>query len=389
MAEKTAIVILGSTGSIGRNALDVISRLPERFEVLGLAACSQWQVLAEQVRQFSPSAVALYDSSAVADLEGALQGGKQEILTGSAGLVKLTTEPACDMVLAASAGTGALSAVLAGIEAGKTIALANKELLVMAGEIAMPLARSHNARIIPVDSEHSAIFQASQAGRRNEIRKVFITASGGPFRDSASEAMAQASVADALAHPTWSMGPKITIDSATMMNKALEIIEAHWLFDLPAEMIEVIIHPESIIHSLVEFRDGSVLAQMSPPDMRSPIQYALTYPERLTGCTQRLDIEHLAGMSFHPLDIQRFPAIELGYQVVRSGGTSGAVLDAANQALVQSFLDGRIRLTDIAIMAKAVLDRHDVVSSPGLNDILAAAAWATDEVHRCITSVKV
>ena len=389
MAEKTAIVILGSTGSIGRNALDVISRLPERFEVLGLAACSQWQVLAEQVRQFSPSAVALYDSSAVADLEGALQGGKQEILTGSAGLVKLTTEPACDMVLAASAGTGALSAVLAGIEAGKTIALANKELLVMAGEIAMPLARSHNARIIPVDSEHSAIFQASQAGRRNEIRKVFITASGGPFRDSASEAMAQASVADALAHPTWSMGPKITIDSATMMNKALEIIEAHWLFDLPAEMIEVIIHPESIIHSLVEFRDGSVLAQMSPPDMRSPIQYALTYPERLTGCTQRLDIEHLAGMSFHPPDIQRFPAIELGYQVVRSGGTSGAVLDAANQALVQSFLDGRIRLTDIAIMAKAVLDRHDVVSSPGLNDILAAAAWATDEVHRCITSVKV
>ncbi len=389
MAEKTSVVILGSSGSIGRNALDVISRLPERFDVLGLAVCSQWELLAEQVRQFSPSGVALYDSSAAAALAAVLQGDKPEILTGSEGLVKLTTDPACDMVLAASAGTGALPAVLAGIEAGKTIALANKELLVMAGEIAIPLARSHNARIIPVDSEHSAIFQASQAGRRNEIRKVFITASGGPFRDSTSEVMAQASVADALAHPTWSMGPKITIDSATMMNKALEIIEAHWLFDLPAEMIEVIIHPESIIHSLVEFRDGSVLAQMSPPDMRSPIQYALTYPERLTGCTQRLDIEYLAGMSFHPPDIQRFPAIELGYQVVRSGGTSGAVLDAANQGLVQAFLDGRIRLTDIAMMAKAVLDRHDVVSNPSLSDILAAAAWSTDEVHRCITSVKV
>ena len=389
MAEKTSVVILGSTGSIGRNALDVIGRLPERFDVLGLAACSNWQLLAEQVRLFSPSAVALYDSKAAADLAGALPDAQPEILTGSQGLVKLATNPACNMVLAASAGTDALPAVLAAIEAGKTIALANKELLVMAGEIAIPLAKSHNARIIPVDSEHSAIFQASQAGRRNEIRKVFITASGGPFRDSPAEAMAQATVEEALAHPTWSMGPKVTVDSATMMNKALEIIEAHWLFGLPADMIDVIIHPESIIHSMVEFRDGSVLAQMSPPYMRSPIQYALTYPERLAGCTQRLDIEHLAGMSFHPPDIQRFPAIELGYQVVRTGGTSGAVLDAANQALVQGFLDGRIRLTDIAIMAKAVLDRHDVVADPSLVDILAAAAWANDEVHRCITSVKV
>ena len=385
MSEPSGVVVLGSTGSVGSNALDVIGRLPDRFRLIGLAACSQWQLLAEQVNQFRPTAVAIYNPDAAEQLSKALNGSSSEILCGPEGMTKLVTHEDCQKVLAASSGTSTLAAILAAIKAGKTIALANKELLVMAGAIAMPLAKEHKATIIPVDSEHSAIFQAGRCGKRSEIRKVFITASGGPFRNGSIEQMAKASVQEALAHPTWSMGPKVTIDSATMMNKALEIIEAHWLFDLPADMIEVVIHPESIIHSMVEFRDGSVLAQMSPPDMRSPIQYALTFPDRLEGCTPRLDVGHLASMSFHPPDLERFPAIELGYQVARTGGTSGAVLNAANEALVEAFLDKRIRLTDIPVMAKKILDDHTLISDPDLSDILAAADWAVNEVRKCIS----
>ena len=385
MADDFGIVVLGSTGSVGSNALDVISRLGGRFRLVGLAACSSWELLAEQVNSFGPQAVSIYDSSAVDKLTESLNGSSPAVFSGPEGLLKLATHPDCRTVLAASSGTETLPAVLAAIEAGKTIALANKELLVLAGSIAMPLAKAHKATIIPVDSEHSAIFQAALSGKRSEIAKVFITASGGPFRDCSAEQMAEASVEQALDHPTWSMGPKVTIDSATMMNKALEIIEAHWLFDLPAEMIEVVIHPESIIHSMVEFRDGSVVAQMSPPDMRSPIQYALTFPERLAGCTPRLDVGHLASMSFHPPDPQRFPAIELGYRVVRSGGTSGAVLNAANEALVEAFLQRRIRLTDITTLVETVLDHHQLISEPSLAEIMAAADWAVSEVHKCIS----
>ncbi len=384
MAGESGVVVLGSTGSVGSNALDVIGRLPERLRLVGLAACSSWQRLAEQVKRFSPAAVSLYDSSLVEKLSEALNGARAQILSGQQGLLELATHPECQTVVAASSGTATLPAVLAAIEAGKTIALANKELLVMAGSIAMPLAKARQATIIPVDSEHSAIFQAARSGKGSEIEKVFITASGGPFRDSSAEQMAEASVEEALAHPTWSMGPKVSIDSATMMNKALEIIEAHWLFDLPAEMIEVVIHPESIIHSMVEFRDGSVVAQMSPPDMRSPIQYALTFPERLVGCTPRLSVGHLASMSFYRPDVERFGAIELGYRVVRTGGSSGAVLNAANEALVEAFLQRRIRLTDIPVLAKTVLDRHELISEPDLADILAAADWAVNEVRKCI-----
>ena len=384
MAQPCGVVVLGSTGSVGSNALDVIGRLSDRFQLIGLAACSQWQLLAEQVKRFRPAIVAVYNPDAARKLSQSLNGAGTQVLSGPEGITALATHPDCRTVLAASSGTSTLPAILAAIEAGKTIALANKELLVMAGTIAMPLARKHQASIIPVDSEHSAIFQAAQCGKRSEIRKVFITASGGPFRNGSADQMAKASVEEALAHPTWSMGPKVTIDSATMMNKALEIIEAHWLFDLPADMIEIVIHPESIIHSMVEFRDGSVLAQMSPPDMRSPIQYALTFPERLTGCTPRLDVGHLAGMSFHPPDYERFPAIELGYRVARTGGTSGAVLNAANQALVEAFLNKRIRLTDIPVMAKEIFDRHTLISNPDLSEILSAADWAANEVRKCI-----
>ena len=384
MANKSGVVVLGSTGSVGCNALDVIGRLPERFRLVGLAARASWQRLAEQANRFRPSALSLYDNSLLKKLSGALNGAGSQILSGKQGLLDLATHPDCQTLVAASSGTATLPAVLAAIKEGKTIALANKELLVMAGLIAMPLAKAHNTSIVPVDSEHSAIFQAAQSGSCSEIKKVFITASGGPFRNSSVEHMAKASVEEALAHPTWTMGQKVTIDSATMMNKALEIIEAHWLFDLPADMIEVIVHPESIVHSMVEFRDGSVLAQMSPPDMRSPIQYALTCPERLAGCTQRLDIGHLASMSFHSPDLKRFPAIELGYRVIRTGGTSGAVLNAANEALVEAFLQRRIRLTDIAVLVETVLDHHELIAEPTLTDILAAADWAVNEVRKCI-----
>ncbi len=384
LTNESGVVVLGSTGSVGCNALDVISRLPERLRLVGLAAGANWQLLAEQANRFHPSAVSLYDHSLLDKLGEALNGSGATILGGQRGLLELATHPDCHTVVAASSGTATLPAVLAAIEAGKTIALANKELLVMAGSIAIPLAKAHKVNIVPVDSEHSAIFQAARSGKGSEIAKIFITASGGPFRDSSVDQMAQASVEEALAHPTWSMGQKVTIDSATMMNKALEIIEAHWLFDLPAEKIEVVIHPESIIHSMVEFRDGSVLAQMSPPDMRSPIQYALTFPERLAGCTERLDIGHLASMSFHPPDLERFPAIELGYRVIRSGGTSGAVLNAANEVLVEAFLQRRIRLTDIAVLAKTVLDHHELIAEPNLTEILAAADWAANEVRKCI-----
>ena len=385
MAGEFGVVILGSTGSVGSNALDVISRLGGRFRLVGLAACSSWQRLAEQANRFGPQAISIYDSYLVEKLSESLNGSSPAVFSGPDGLLKLVRHPDCRTILAASSGTATLPAVLAAIEAGKTIALANKELLVLAGSIAMPLAKAHKATIIPVDSEHSAIFQAARSGKHSEIAKVFITASGGPFRDCSAEQMAEATVEQALAHPTWSMGPKVTIDSATMMNKALEIIEAHWLFDLPAEMIEVVIHPESIIHSMVEFRDGSVVAQMSPPDMRSPIQYALTFPERLAGCTPRLDVGHLARMSFHPPDLQRFPAIELGYRVVRTGGTSGAVLNAANEALVEAFLQRRIQLTDITTLVETVLDHHQLISQPSLADILTAADWALNEVHKCIS----
>jgi 1-deoxy-D-xylulose-5-phosphate reductoisomerase len=300
--------------------------------------------------------------------------------------VALASNPEVDVVVSAIVGAAGLEGTWAALEAGKTVCVANKETLVMAGPLVMDLARKHNATLLPVDSEHSAIFQAMQGGRRNEVERVVLTASGGPFRGKSRADLAEVTVEDALRHPTWRMGPKITIDSATLMNKALEIVEARWLFDLPPEKIDVILHPQSIIHSFVEFTDGSILAQLSPPDMRLPIQYALTYPDRVSGPAKRLNWRELGAWHFEQPDHETFPALQLGYEVARRGGTCGAVLNAANEAAVSRFLAGELRFLDITRACRAVLDHHNFSARPSLADLHAIDRWARLEVGRWITS---
>jgi 1-deoxy-D-xylulose-5-phosphate reductoisomerase len=286
-------------------------------------------------------------------------------------------------VISAVVGLGGLAATLRAVEFGRRVALANKEVLVIAGALLTRLATRSGAEIIPVDSEHSAVFQALHAGRASEVHRVYLTASGGPFRTWSEEAMDAVTVDDALRHPTWNMGPKVTIDSATMMNKALEIVEARWLFDLRPEQIDVVIHPESIIHSLVEFCDGSLVAQLGTPDMRTPIQYALTYPKRRRCPSTRLDLTELCQLNLHPPDTERFPALRLGKEVARSGGTAGAVLNAANEAAVEMFREGLIHFRDIARYTEQALRQHEFRDSPGLEELLRADRWAREEVARC------
>jgi 1-deoxy-D-xylulose-5-phosphate reductoisomerase len=297
---------------------------------------------------------------------------------------EIVTRPEVDTVVAAVVGAAGLAPVIAAARAGKTIALANKEALVVAGSIVVRAAREHGATIVPVDSEHSAVFQALRSGHAGEIRKIILTASGGPFRTWTKSKIEHATVAEALAHPNWKMGPKITIDSATMMNKALEIIEAHWLFGLPAEKIEVLIHPQSIVHSMIEYLDGSVIAQLGTPDMRTPIQYALTHPERFDGCSSRLEWSKIKEMTFEPPD-DRFPALQLGFEVVRVGGTSGAVVNAANEAANEMFRAGELRFGQIVETVEAVLRRHlaaGFVAAPTLEQLLAADEWARREARK-------
>jgi 1-deoxy-D-xylulose-5-phosphate reductoisomerase len=294
----------------------------------------------------------------------------------------MVSDAEVDVVVTAIVGSAGLAGTWAALEAGKTVAVANKETLVMAGPLVMELAARRGARVLPVDSEHSAIFQALQSGRPGEVARIVLTASGGPFRGRKAAELADVTVADALRHPTWRMGPKITVDSATLMNKALEVIEARWLFGLEPEQIEVIIHPESVIHSFVEFKDGSVLAQLSPPDMRLPIQYALTYPERVSGPARRLCWRELGAWHFEQPDQETFPALQLGYEVARRGGTCGAVLNAANEAAVGRFLAGEIRFLEIPRLCREVLDRHDYSARPTLAELHAADRWARQEVAR-------
>lgn len=379
------IAILGSTGSIGRSTLDVAANLGSSCRVCGLSAKTSWQTLAEQIQTWKPDAAAIDDSSAVASLSRCANGAT-EILAGRDALADLVHRSRCDTVVAAVVGAAGLPATLAAVEAGKTVALANKEALVVAGSLIVPRLAETGATLLPIDSEHSAIFQSIQTSRREEVRKIYLTASGGPFRTWSAEQMASATVEDALRHPTWQMGPKITIDSATMMNKALEIIEARWLFGLEADSIEVLIHPESIIHSMVEFCDGSVIAQLGTPDMRTPIQYALTYPDRKPGCSSRLDWSAIRRLNFEGPDLERFPALRLGYEVARTGGTAGAVFNAANEEAVQAFRDRKIIFGRIVSTVDTVLHRHAVIQSPDLNELLAADAWARDEVRRCLNS---
>jgi 1-deoxy-D-xylulose-5-phosphate reductoisomerase len=307
-----------------------------------------------------------------------------ELLLGASGLVQVARAAEVDVVLAAIVGSAGLPSTWAALEAKKTVALANKETLVMAGGLVTRLAAESGGRILPVDSEHSAIFQALRSGTHEEIERVVLTASGGPFRELSPEELKQVAVDDALAHPTWNMGQKITIDSATMMNKALEIIECRWLFDLKAEQIDVVIHPQSIVHSFVEFTDGSVVAQLGLPDMKLPIQYALEFPERRRGIAERLDWQAKWRLDFEPADAERFPAIGLGYECARSGGTTGAVLNAANEAAVKAFLNGELHFTEIVPACQSVLEAHEFESDPSLERLEELDRWARQEVTRWV-----
>lgn len=388
---RRRVAILGATGSIGTNAIDVCRHLCDRFEIHSLTAVTSWKKLAEHALEIQPHMVALNDKSTAEDpsdnlraLVDHLLGTGIKVITGPHAMEEIVTRPEVDIVVAAVVGAAGLAPVIAAAKAGKTIALANKEALVVAGSIVMPAAQKHGATIIPVDSEHSAIFQSLRSGESREIRKIILTASGGPFRTWTKSAIEHATVAEALAHPNWKMGPKITIDSATMMNKALEIIEAHWLFKLPAEKIEVLIHPQSIVHSMIEFVDGSVIAQLGTPDMRTPIQYALTHPERHDGCSTRLDWSKIKEMTFEKPD-ERFPALQLGYEVIRLGGTAGAVVNAANEAANEMFRAGELRFGQIVQRVGQVLGRHKAsgfVAAPSLKQLLAADEWARHEARR-------
>lgn len=372
-------MVLGSTGSIGTNCLDVVAHLSDRLEVVGLSAHSSWAALAEQAHRHQPRWVTV-TGDAACDARDLPPGC--ELLHGEDGVRRMVADPDVDVVVTAIVGAAGLTGTWAALEAGKTVAVANKETLVVAGALVTQLAQRTGGRLLPVDSEHSAIFQALQGNSLDSVERIVLTGSGGPFRGRTREELEDVTVAEALNHPTWRMGPKITIDSATLMNKALEVIEAHWLFGLPAERIDVIIHPESVIHSFVEFTDGSVLAQLSPPDMRLPIQYALTYPDRAHGPTRRLNWRELTAWHFEQPDRDTFPAVELGHEVARRGGTCGAVLNAANEAAVERFLRGDLRFLDITRACRAALDHHDYSPSPTLAELTACDRWARQEVGR-------
>ena len=374
------IAILGSTGSIGRNALRVIDALGPGYDVVGLSAHSSIELLAEQTRRYRPRFVAVTNGDYAKRFRALLDGWDTEILVGPESLTALAESDAIDTVLTAVVGAAGLPSALATARSGKRLAIANKEPLAIAGELLTRIAREHGSTLLPVDSEHSAVFQAMQSGRASEVRKILLTGSGGPFRGASRADLEHVTVEQALAHPTWQMGPKITIDSATLMNKALEVIEARWLFDLPVDKIEVLIHPESIVHSLVEFVDGSVIAQLGEPDMCLPIQYALTYPQRVAGIAKPLRLEQIGRLRFEQPEPETFRALTLAYDVARTGGTAPVVFNAANETAVENFLAGHIQFVQIMRLVEHCLDRHDVRPTACLDDVLEADAWAREEV---------
>ncbi len=375
------IAILGSTGSVGTSALDVASHLG--LTVGGLAVRSNWRGLRDQILRHGPARAAVADPEACDALRRELNGAPTVLCAGAEGVRAVAAAEESDVVLCAISGAGGLEPVLAAAERGKTLALANKEAMVMAGPLLLEAARRSGAVIIPVDSEHSAIFQALRCGARAEVRRVFLTASGGPFARTPREEFDGVTPEQALRHPTWTMGGKITIDSATMFNKALEIVEAKYLFDLAPAQIEVIIHPQSIVHSMVEFVDGSVIAQLGVPDMRTPIQFAFTHPDRAPGNVRRLDLTEAKSLTFEAPDPGRFPSLALGYRAAEAGGTMGAVLNAANEVAVELFVQRRVRFPRIFEIVRAVMDRHQVVERPTLEDVLRADAWAREEARAC------
>jgi 1-deoxy-D-xylulose-5-phosphate reductoisomerase len=379
--------VLGSTGSIGVTTLDLVARFPDRFAAVALAAGRNVERLAEQVRRFQPAIVATADAEAAGALRAAVPEYRGEIVHGVDGITRVATAPEAELVVSALVGALGLLPTLAAIDSKKDVALANKEVLVVAGELVQRAAREANTRVFPTDSEHNAIFQAMHGHRREEVRRILLTASGGPFLRTPRNQLRHVTRAQALQHPTWKMGNKITIDSSTLMNKGLEVIEARWLFDLPPEQIDVVIHPQSIVHSMVEYVDGSVIAQLGIADMAIPISYVLAYPERLPlQHLPSLDLPRAGSLEFIAPDLEQFPCLALAYRALAARGSAPAVLNGANEVAVAAFLDDRITYLDIPRILTTVLDRHDVESQPSLERLLAADRWARAEASRLVTN---
>ncbi|MBM3858635.1 MAG: 1-deoxy-D-xylulose-5-phosphate reductoisomerase [Verrucomicrobia bacterium] len=375
------IVLLGCTGSIGVSTQKVVADLPEHFRLIGIAARGGVDGAEKAFRQFKPKTVAMTNHSKAKELETRIG---QPVLTGERGLVELATMPEADVVLIAIVGTAGLEPALAAIRAGKDLAVASKEILVMAGELVMSEARKHGVKVLPVDSEHSAIYQCLEGRDPADVKRLILTASGGPFRQTPREQFEQITVEQALKHPSWNMGQKITIDSATLFNKGLEMIEARWLFNIEIDRVDVVVHPQSVIHSMVEFRDGSILAQLSVPDMRYPIQYALTCPRRLPNSIPPTDLAKIAALTFEMPDPGKFTSLRLAREAGRACGTMPAVFNAANEVAVARFVDRQIQFTQIFETVEKVMGAHRVVASPSLDAILEADQWARKEAARVI-----
>jgi 1-deoxy-D-xylulose-5-phosphate reductoisomerase len=376
------IAILGSTGSIGKNVLRVIDSLGEDYIVMALSAHSRVELLAQQVRRYKPRFVAVTNADYFQQFRQLIHDLDVQVLAGKEALKEIATLDEVDIVLTAVVGAAGLTAVLEAAKAGKTLAIANKEPIVIAGELITQTVKAAGGIILPVDSEHSAIFQAMKVGSREEVSKIILTSSGGPFRNMSPADIENVTLEQTLSHPVWDMGPKITVDSATMMNKALEVIEAHWLFDIQVEKIEILIHPESIVHSLVEFVDGSLVALLSRPDMCLPIQYALTYPARVAGIAEHLKLDELGKLTFEKPNMETFRALVLGYEVAKTAGTAAVVFNAANEAAVAKFLAGRIRFSRIVELVEHCLDKHSVKEKVSLKELLEADEWARKEVEQ-------
>lgn len=372
------VVLLGSTGSIGTSTLKVAEDLPDRIRLVGLAAGNNVDLLAQQTARFSPEAVSITSPEKARELAEKLGAGVK-VGSGNEGLIELATLPSADIVLIAIVGTAGLMPALAAIRAGKDIAIASKEILVMAGETVMSEARKHGVRVLAVDSEHSAIFQCLDDKPTDSVRRLWLTASGGPFRKTPKEEFPGITVQRALKHPSWNMGRKITIDSATLFNKGLEMIEARWLFDIEMARVEVVVHPQSVVHSMVEFVDGSIIAQLSTPDMCLPIQYALTYPDRIKSERVQTNLAKLGSLTFEEPDLDRFPSLNLARQAGEMGGTLPAVLNAANEIAVDAFCNGKIGFDQISAVVARTMKRHHLIKQPSLEEILAADAWARSE----------
>lgn len=381
------ISLLGSTGSIGKQTLEVVAANPDKLKVRALAAHRSDELLEQQIRQFEPDIAVLSDKDAAARL-AARYHGKTKILAGDEGLLAAATYDGADTVLASMVGYAGLRPTLAAIECGKNIALANKETLVAAGSLVMAAVRKHGVSLTPVDSEHSAIFQSLRGGAEKEVKRLIVTASGGPFRGKKRSELENVTLAQCLKHPNWSMGPKVTLDSSTLANKGLEVMEAHWLFDMPYDKIDVVVHPQSIVHSLVEFCDGSVIAQLGEPDMRLPIQYALSWPDRFDYSFEQLDLVKAASLTFEAPDLEAFPSLKIAVDCGKAGGTLPCAFNAANEEAVNAFLHDKIRYLDIPYITAAVTQAHDNVAEPQIEDIEQADAWARAEAQRVIDGLQ-